>query len=230
VTVGTLAHSALARLTRTPRTWLTLAVWFPLALAIGLFARAQGLVHSADHVLVDVVGALILPLFVYLLVGAMLGAGPVAAVASPLVGFGARPSSVTVTLVGVGAVACCLCGAVLAATVAVLAHGPGDPPRVRDAIASAYVGGLAGATYACWFFFGAAFGRRGGGRPLALILDWVLGAQDGAAALFTPRAHVRNLLGGAPPLDLPERGSALALVAICVVCLLLTVYRVRTRR
>lgn len=228
--IGVLALAALARLVRAPRTWLALAVWFPLALAIGLFARAQGMVHSADHVLVDVVGALILPLLVYLLVGAMLGAGSVAASVSPLVAFGARPSSVAVTLVGVGAVACCFCGAVLAATVALLAHGSGDPPRLRDAIASAYVGGLGAGSYACWFFFGAAFGRRGGGRPIALVLDWLLGTQDGCTALFTPRAHVRNLFGGSPPVDLPERASALALVGICAVCLIFTVYRVRARR
>jgi hypothetical protein len=230
VTIGALALAALARLTRAQRTWLTLAVWFPLALAIGLFAHAQGLVHPADHVLVDVVGALILPLLVYLLVGAMLGTGSVAASVSPLVAFGARPSSVTVTLVGVGAVACCFWGAVVAATVALLAHGPGDPPRLRDAIASAYVGGIGAAAYACWFFFGAAFGRRGGGRPVALVLDWLLGAHDGATALFTPRAHVRNLFGGSPPVDLPERASALALVGISAACLLLTLYRVRAKR
>jgi len=225
-----LAFAALVRLTRTQRTWLALAVWFPLALAIGLFAREQGVAHGAGHVLVDVVGALILPLLIYLLVGSMLGSGSVATSASTLIGFGARPALVIVTFVGVAAAACFVCGAALAGAVAILAHGPGDPPRAHDAVASAYVGGLGGAAYACWFFCGGAFGRRGGGRPVALVVDWLLGAQGGTAALLTPRAHVRNLLGGAPPMDIPERTSALALVALSLACVLLAVRRVRAKR
>lgn len=226
---ATLAFTAFVRLARAPRTWLALGIWVPLALAIALFARAQGGGHPADHILVEIVGAAILPLLVYLLIGAMLGAGSLAASASPYVALGARPAWVTLTLVGVGATACCVCGAAIAAAVALLAHGPGDPPRAHDAIISAYVGGLGGAAYACWFACGASFGRRGGGRPVALVLDWLLGVQGGVTALFTPRAHLRNLLGGAPPDRLPERASALALVAIMAVCLLLTVRRVRPR-
>ncbi|HXX70589.1 MAG TPA: hypothetical protein VEK07_25625 [Polyangiaceae bacterium] len=226
----TLAFGAFARLIRTPRTWLALGVWFPLALAIAFFARDQDAAHPADHLLVDVVGAVILPLLVYLLVGAMLGAGSLAASASPYVALGARPAWATLAFVGVGATACCACGAALCGAVAALAHGAGDPPRAHDALVSAYVGGLGGAAYACWFACGAAFGRRGGGRPIALVLDWLLGAQDGTTALFTPRAHVRNLLGGAPPLHFPERASALALVGIVAVSILLSVRRVRPKR
>lgn len=230
MTFATLAFAALLRLTRTARTWLALAVWFPLAVTMGLLARSQGIAHSADHVLVDIVGALILPVLAYLLIGAMVGAGSVASAASPLVALGARPTWVTLALVTVGATACFVCGAGLGAAVAALAHGPGDPPRVRDAITSAYVGGLGGAAYACWFSCGATFGRRGGGRPIALVLDWLLGAHGGTAAVFAPRMHLRNLLGGEPPFQLPERVSALALLGLSVACVLVTARRVRAKR
>lgn len=230
MTFVTLMLAALTRLARTRRTWLAIAVWFPLAVTIGLLARAQGIVHSADHVLVEVIGAVILPLLVYLLVGAILGAGSVAAFAKPFVALGARPVWVTLALVGVGAIACSVCGAALAAAVAALAHGPGDPPRVHDALTSAYVGGLGGAAYACWFTYGATFGRRGAGRPIALVVDWLVGAQGGFFALFTPRAHLRNLLGGAPPSQLSERASSIALFAIAAACLLHSLRRVQPRR
>ena len=49
------------------------------------------------------------------------------------------------------------------ALVAALAHGAGDPPVARDALASAWVAGLGGAAYASLFCFGASFGKRGGG-------------------------------------------------------------------
>ncbi|MGA7119898.1 MAG: hypothetical protein WBY94_07375, partial [Polyangiaceae bacterium] len=49
-----------------------------------------------------------------------------------------------------------------------------------------------------------------------LVADWVLGASDGAAALLTPRGHVRNLLGGVPPLDVSQRASAIALVLLAI--------------
>jgi hypothetical protein len=74
---------------------------------------------------------------------------------------------------------------------------------------------------------GSSFGRRGGGRPVLLVVDWMLGASGGAAALMSPRGHVRNLLGGAPPMDLSERASALLLVALAVVCALWSVRRAR---
>ena len=72
---------------------------------------------------------------------------------------------------------------------------------------------------------GASFGKRGGGRTGLLVLDWVLGMGHGAVALVTPRAHLRNLLGGAGPMEWSGRASAAALVVLAVVCALLAVRR-----
>src|SRR5207253_2328967 len=111
-------------------------------------------------------------------------------------------------------------GAALGAAVAAVAHGTADPPLARDVLTSAYAGTLGGTAYAAWFVAGGAFGRRGGGRTTLLALDWMVGAGRSSAALYVPRAHLRNLLGGLPPLDVSERVSAVALVVIALACVL----------
>jgi hypothetical protein len=108
--------------------------------------------------------------------------------------------------------------AVLAALVVVVAHGVDDPPLARDAMVSAYVGALGGATYAAFFAMGASFGRRGGGRTVLLVLDWLIGGATGVLGAVTPRAHLRSLLGGAPCDAMSERASAIWLLGIAVVC------------
>ena len=133
-------------------------------------------------------------------------------------GFGAAPARAAGVTIGVAAAACAALGGVLGAAVALVAHGISDPPLWRDAIVSAYAGGLGGIAYAAWFSLGASFGRRGMGRAGLLIADWVLGATSGAGAVMTPRGHLRNLLGGVPPMDLSQRASAFALVAIALLC------------
>jgi hypothetical protein len=89
------------------------------------------------------------------------------------------------------------------------------------------VGALGGAAYASWFSLGAGFGRRGGGRLVALLVDWLLGASGGVMALFAPRAHLRSLMGGAPPMDLSQRASAVALAILALACALGAVGRAR---
>jgi hypothetical protein len=111
--------------------------------------------------------------------------------------------------------------------VALVAHGAADPPVARDALISGYVGGLGGATYASWFSLGAGFGRRGGGRLVALLVDWLFGVSGGTLALFAPRAHLRSLLGGAPPLDWSQRWSVAALAVLALACAIGAVGRAR---
>jgi hypothetical protein len=228
--IAALARPPLARLLRTPRALLALGSWCLLALGFALAARTRGVAHGADHVLVGAYGALVLPLLAYVVVGAVVGARSLAASTAPLVSFGAPPARAAAVAVGVAVVACAALDAVLAALVAVLAHGADDPPAAADALASAYAGLLGGATYAALFAAGSCFGRGGGGRTVLLIVDWVLGTGNGAVALVTPRAHVRNLLGGASPMDWSGRASTVVLLVLAVGCALLAVRRARTSR
>jgi hypothetical protein len=218
--IAALARPSLARLLGTPRSLLAPGAWCVLALGFALAARWWGSVHGADHVLLDAYGALILPLLVYTLVGAVLGGRSLAAATAPLVVFGASPVRAALATVGVAVAASVAGGAFVAALVAVVAHGADDPPVARDALASAYAGALGGAAYAGWFALGASLGKRRGARTLLLVVDWVLGQGRGPVAIVTPRAHLRNLLGGAAPMGWSGRASAVALVILAAVCVL----------
>ena len=225
--IAVLARPSLARLLRGPRAWFGVAAWCLLALVFALAAREQGSAHGADHVLIDTFGALALPLLSYAIVGASVASQSLRASTAPVVAFGAQPARAAAASVAVAAASCALVGALTAAIVALVAHGVSDPPRLHDAAASAYVGALGGAAYAAWFGAGASFGRRGGGRLALLILDWILGASGGASALFSPRGHVRNLLGGPPPMDLSQRASLAALVFLALASVLVAIRRSR---
>lgn len=222
-----LARLPLSRLVRTPRAVLTIAAWTLLAVGFAVAARSQGASHGADRALVDAFGALVVPLLCYAIAGGSLGAGSLSAAGAPAVAFGATPSRASVVIVAVVLGASIASCAVLGAVVAVVAHGSADPPVARDAIASAYAGALGGAAYASLFTLGSTFGRRGGGRTVALVADWLLGANATAVALVTPRAHLRNLLGGTPPAALGERVSSVALLLLAVIFATLAVRRTR---
>jgi hypothetical protein len=225
--IAALARPSVARLLRGPRAWLGVAPWCVLAFAFALAARERGSAHGADHVLLDTYGALVLPLLSFVIVGASVASRSLRASAAPVVAFGAQPARAAAASIAVAGAGCAVVGAVVAAILAIVAHGTSDPPRLQDAVTSAYVGALGGAAYGAWFSLGASFGRRGGGRVALLALDWILGASGGVAALFSPRGHVRNLLGGAPPMDLSQRASAAALVLFAVTTALVAIRRSR---
>ncbi len=225
--IAVLSKPPAARLFRGRRVWLVVAAWSALALAVAGALRSDASSEGASRVLLGVYGGLALPLMTYALVGATLGPRSLAASTRQLTIFGAPPARTAAVALAVAMAACTLASGVLAAILAVVAHGSADPPILRDAFTSAYAGGLGGAAYAGWFGLGASFGRRGGGRTVFLAADWILGVTRGAGALPVPRAHLRNLLGGAPPMNLPERTSALALLVLAGGCLALASLRAR---
>ena len=222
-----LARLPVARIVRTRRGWVVVAAWSALALAFALLVRAGGAPHGADHVLVGPFGALALPFACYAVVGAGLGARSLSAAVAPVVAFGASGARAAAATVAVVACVCAAIGAALGAVVALLSHGIADPPAALDALASAYAGALGGLAYGAFFSFGASLGKRGGGRAVMLVVDWLFGAVGGAAGVLTPRAHLRNLLGGAPPVQLPERASAVALVVLAIAYALIAIRRAR---
>jgi len=113
-----------------------------------------------------------------------------------------------------------LAAAALAAVFAVgsvaLAHGPSSPPVLRDAFQSAWIGALTAAAYTAWFSLGATFGRRGGGRWVPLVIDFLVGGGTGVFGAVLPRGNAQNLLGGAAPLHLGQPASSAILLASVV--------------
>lgn len=219
-----LVRLPLARLSRSPRGWLAIAAWSALALVAAWLERAHGGENGADRALLGGLGTLALPLAAYAVVGAVLASDGLREAVRPTVAFGASPARVTVATVGTPAAGAAIVGALLAGGVALVA---GSPSPVFDFATSAWIGALAGAAYAAWFCMGACFGPRGAGRSVLLVVDYLLGSASSAAALLTPRGHLRNLLGGTPPAELSQRASSALLVALAFVCLLVCVRRTR---
>jgi hypothetical protein len=212
--IATLARPLFARILRHLRSWLFVVAWCALSIALATSARVQGTPHGADRVLIDAFGAIVLPLLAFGLAGSLVGSSSLRSTVTPFAAFGASPVLVAAATLIVAVVATTVLGSALACVLAIIAHGPGDPPLARDALASAYAGALGGLAYGALFTMGASLGRRGGGRALLLVADWLLGLVGGAASLVTPRAHLRSLLGGAPAMDLPGGVSALVLLIL----------------
>jgi hypothetical protein len=228
--IAALARPTLARVTRRPRALLAVGAWCLLALGMAVASRARGVPHGADHVLIGAFGGLALPLLAYTLVGAVVGARSLSTSTAPVVAFGAPPGRAAAVTIAIGVLGCALFGAVLAAVVALAAHGAGDPAPAGDALASAYAGALGGGAYGGWFLLGSTLGRRGGGRTVLLVVDWLLGVGTGPTALVVPRAYLRCLLGGTGPLELSGRECSAAIVALGVVCVLVALQRARAIR
>jgi hypothetical protein len=216
----------LARLTRRPRAWIPVACWIGLALVSAAVLRRSGS-DATYGALESIFGALVLPFLSFAVTGAALGGDGLARSTRPFVSFGAPPARIALATVGAAVVASAVMAAFTGALVAALAHGSGDPPLARDVLTSAWVAALGGAAYASFFSFGASFGKRGGGRVIALVLDWVLGSGTGASGLLTPRPHIRSLLGGDAVMGLSGRASALVLVGLVGLFALLATLRTR---
>ncbi len=220
------ARLPLARLTRTPRAWIPIAAWSALAIVAALALRRSPSGAATDALQV-LFGPLALPLLSFTIVRAVLGGDGLARAIRPFVAFGASPPRVALATIAVAVTASALVAAVVGALVASLAHGAGDPPLGRDALTTAWVAAAGGAAYGALFSLGASFGRHGGGRAVALVVDWMFGASTGAAGFLTPRAHLRSLLGGDAASGLSGRASAIALVGLVALFSAIAAWRAR---
>ncbi len=223
------ARLATLRMVRTPRSLVPAVLWIVLAMVAAFVERSRP-VPAAGHVLLGAFGALALPLLVYALVGATLAGQSLSRATRPLVAFGASPFRIAGATLVVAALASAVLSALLAASVATLAHGLTDPPLVRDALTTAWIGALAGASYAAYFALGAATFKSGVGRGIFLAIDWIMGSGSTASAVLTPRAHLRSLLGGEPVMDFSQRASAVALVVVGLIFAIFALALVRRQR
>ncbi len=218
------------RLLRASRAWTAIALWSAVALFPALLARRAATGHGADHALLGMYSFIALPFLANAVLSGVLGRDGLGRSGLFLANFGASPGRVAVFSVTVAAFASGLLGGGLGTLVDALGHGSLDPPLAADLPKVFAAGALGGAAYAAFFALGASFGARGFGRSLFLVLDWVLGAGTNTSALLTPRAHVRALLGGAAPLDVPGRVSFAALALMVLAFTLLATARASRAR
>ncbi len=101
-----------------------------------------------------------------------------------------------------------------------------SPQLLGDGLTSSWIAALGGISYVAWFAFWSSVGRNGGGRFIGLILDWGVGLGSTFGASLVPRGHLRNLLGGLPPIGLGQGSSSLLLLGLSAVCLALALWRV----
>jgi len=225
--VNALLELPVARLRRTPRAWLPVALWSLLAVGAATMLRHARIPSNASEALQSPFGTFALPLLSYAVVGATLGGEGLSRSTRSLVAFGATPFRAAFGSIAVAMVVAATLSSIVGVLVAVLGHGDGDPPLLRDAVATAWVAFLGGAAYGAAFAFGASFGKRGGGRAAILALDWVLGSGNETAALVTPRAHLRSLLGGDAVASLSGHASALCLLLLAAAFAWLAALRAR---
>lgn len=121
--------------------------------------------------------------------------------------------------VALGAIGALLAAVTRALGGSVVAEGAGD------VFACAWIGAFGGVAYAAWFALGSTFGRRGGGRWLALVVDWLLGISSGIVAFPWPRGHLRNLLGGAAVAGLEQPHASAVLSACALLFVILAWFR-----
>ncbi len=181
---------------------------------------------AADTVLIGAVFGVALPILSYLLSERVCEKTQLAQSVDVLARHGSDRRALVLGLL-LGSALCMALAAALLTTVALLGVHPAPSNRafLRDLRVSVAIALLSGAVYALWFGAASLFGKRGGGRKWALLLDFVLGAGGSLLALPWPRGHVRNLLGGTPVHELSQGSAWLALAAIGVISLTLGVLR-----
>ncbi|HMR06194.1 MAG TPA: hypothetical protein PKA88_10455 [Polyangiaceae bacterium] len=207
------AQVAAARLRS--RTLGVLTVFGLLTVAVvALLERRTGSVLSTDRALAGVALGLCLPALAYGVVRTATGGQRLANSLWPMARYGQNRRRIALGVLSAATLANAGIGLVLAVLCVLCVRLPADPLLVPDALTSAWIGAAGGAAYTALFLCGSTLGRAGGGAFLLLALDFALGAGTGVAAAIWPRAHVRNLLGGAAPLELPQFASSALLLAL----------------
>ena len=208
------ALAARARIFRRP-TALAAILGLALIAVATVIERRLGSAGAVDRVLGGTF-RLIIPLVTFGVAVAATGHDRLREAVWPLARYGAARRDIALGTVLCAMAASAALAALFAVVSVVLAHTPGEPPLLRDAFQSAWIGALTAAAYAAWFCFGAVFWKRGRGRWIPLLLDLLLGTSTGLFGAVFPRGNAQNLLGGAAALHLSQPASCgvLALSAL----------------
>jgi hypothetical protein len=211
----------------TARSTLGLAGAIALGGVCSLIERAGSVLGAADRALAGAACGLLLPLGAYLLVDALCSGGRLDAALSVATRRGANGRATGLgALVLVAAVSAGF-ASVLAAVSVLLAHSGASPKWTTDAAQSVPVAALGSLAYVALFSMGSEFGRRGQGRTVLLVADWVFGSGTSMLALPWPRGHLRNLLGSEPVLDFSQPLASALLVGLTILFVSVTLWRVR---
>jgi hypothetical protein len=201
-----------------------------LALALtvsgSVIERRFGSAGAVDRAL-ESTFRLVIPLLTFAIVAEASERSRLREAAWPAARYGALHRDVVLGIVAAAVLAAAASGAVLAALAVLLAHTPSAPPLAADALLSAWIGAITALAYTGWYALGATFLKRGRGRFIPLIADFVVGGSAGIAGALFPRGNASNLLGGAAPLRLPQQASTAILIVSGAILCALAVLRCR---
>jgi hypothetical protein len=214
-----------ARVLQRP-TALTALLGAALVVVSGIIERRVGSAGAVDRALAATFNVVV-PLTSFAVAAEVSGRGDLRAAAWAAARFGVARRDVALGAIGAAALASATLGAGFAALAVLVAHAEGNAPLLHDLFTSAWIAALTAAAYTAWFTAGATFGRRGGGRWVPLVADFVLGGSTGLAGAILPRAHATSLLGGAAPLGLSQASSSAVLAVSVVVLASLAAFRCR---
>jgi hypothetical protein len=193
--------------------------------AVGVLERQSDAASAPDDALRGAVFGIALPLLAYLVSERVCDGQRLDRSVDAVARYGSNRRAALLGTLLASALISALAGALITVAALLGAHAPHSRSLAADLHASVGIALLAGAVYALYFGAASLLGQRGGGRKWALIIDFVLGAGGSALAAPFPRGHVRNLLGGEPVVELSQASAWLALGAIGVVCVTLSLVR-----
>jgi len=189
-----------------------LALSFELGVAV--LERGQGRMGAADRALTGGAFGIALPLLCYFLVGRVCASASLREAVAPLARHGMDRRALSLGLAVPPALLAAAFAAISSILVVLITRGWGDGKLLGDTLTSIWIGAVSGLAYVVAFVGASAYGRAGRGRSWLLAADFVLGAGDSFLAIPWPKAHVRNLLGGTPALELSQLGALLALLGM----------------
>ena len=210
---------------RGPSAALVLLLSAGAAFVIGVLERRSDARSAPDDILSGVVFGIALPLLAYLVSERACDGNRLERSVDGVARYGSNRRAALLGVLFASALCTALAGALVTIAALLGAHAWHSSSLGADLRASVGIALIAGVVYALYFGAASMLGKRGTGRKWALIVDFVLGAGSSALAAPWPRAHLRNLLGGEPAVDLSQVSAWLALGAIGVVCLSLSFLR-----
>lgn len=193
--------------------------------ALAVLERRADAASAADYSLTGGVFGLAVPLLSYLLVERVCAGGRLQRSVDGVARYGANRRTALAGMLLGSAVCMGLVSALLTFSALLGAQPLSHAALTAELRVSLGIALFAGAAYVLFFAAASLFGARGGGRRWALIVDFVLGASASGLAVPWPRAHLRNLLGGQPPLGWSQSSAWLALALIALVSATLSLSR-----
>ena len=186
--------------------------------AIGVLERQSDAESAPDDALSGAAFGIALPLLAYLVSERVCAGQRLERSVDGVARYGTNRRAALLGVLLASALCTALGSALLTVAALLGAHATHSPSLASDLRTSVGIALIAGLVYALYFGAASVLCKRGGGRKWALIVDFVLGAGGSALAAPWPRGHVRNLLGGAPVVELSQASAWLALGVIGVAC------------